>query len=289
MRHRDAMTLVELLVVIAIIAVLIALLLPAVMQIREVAARAESMNKVKQIALGTHNYSSAFDRLPFLDPTGRTQSPHAPPGPSVFVTLLPYLEQGNALTEMLKDPNAAVVFKVYQNPADPTLPAALASCAAGNRMSGWVASYAVNAFAFKDGPRFPTAFSDGTSNTILSAEHYAFQCGATTFDIGITFDTLWNMLPGFGQHRASFSESVYDIRPVTSGNPPVSEPDIPGFTFQAAPAVKYCKPAMPQTPHRGGMVTGIADGSVRIVSPDVALTVFWGAVTPAGGEVLAYW
>lgn len=184
MRRRDALTLVELLVVIAIIAVLIGLLLPAVMQIREAAARAESMNKVKQIALATHNYASAFERLPFLDPTGRTQSPHVLPGRSVFATLLPYLEQGNALSETRKYPNAAVVFKVYQSPADPSLPAALAFSAAGNRMGGWVSSYAANAFAFKDGPRFPTAFTDGTSNTILSAEHYAFHCGATTFDIG---------------------------------------------------------------------------------------------------------
>lgn len=283
MRRRDAMTLMELLVVIAIIAVLIGLLLPAVMQIREAAARAESMNKVKQIALGTHNYASAFDRLPFLDATGRSLPAGVRPGPSVLVTLLPYLEQGNIQSQVQQDPNAAIVLKIYQSPADPTLPAALASCAAGKRTSGWVSSYAVNAFAFTDGPRFPTAFSDGTSNTILSAEHYAFQCG------GINFSTLWNMLPIFGNHRASFAESVYDIMPVTSGNPPVSEPDVPGFTFQAAPALKDCKPAMPQTPHRGGMVTALADGSVRLISPSVATTIFWGAVTPAGGEVLADW
>ncbi len=54
----------------------------------------------------------------------------------------------------------------------------------------------------------------------------------------MTFDTLYNMLPGFGHHRASFAESVLDIEPVTSGKTPVSEPDIPGFTFQAAPALK---------------------------------------------------
>jgi prepilin-type N-terminal cleavage/methylation domain-containing protein len=283
MRRRDAMTLMELLVVIAIIAVLLAFLLPAVMQIREAAARAGSSNKVKQIALATHHYASAFDRLPFLDPTGRTQSPHVPPRPSVLATLLPYLEQGNAQSQVQEDPNAAVVSKVYQSPADPTLPAALAS---GH---GWAASYAANAFAFKDGPRFPTVFTDGTSNTILTAEHYAFRCGATRFDIGITFDTLFNMLPVFGQHWASFAESVYDITPVTTGNPPVSEPDIPGFTFQAVPALKDCKPAMPQTPHRGGMVTAMANGSVRIISPSVTPSVFWGAVTPAGGEVLADW
>ena len=107
--------------------------------------------------------------------------------------------------------------------------------------------------------------------------------------IGITFDTLYNMLPGFGQHRASFAESVLDVEPVTSGNPPVSEPDRGEQTFQAAPALNKCNPSLPQTPHRSGMVTGIADGSVRIVSPSVAPTVFWGAVTRDGGEVLPDW
>jgi prepilin-type N-terminal cleavage/methylation domain-containing protein len=280
MRRREAMTLVELLVVIAIIAVLIALLLPAVMQIREAAARAESMNKVKQIALATHNYASAFDRLPFLDATGRSLSPEIPPGPSVFATLLPYLEQGNAQSQVQKDPHALLVLKVYQSRADPTVPTALASGA------GQMASYAANTFAFKDGPRFPTAFSDGTSNTILSAEHYAFHCGG--INQKYNFNTLWNMLPGFGEHRASFAE-IFDVMPVTTGNPPVSEPSWPGDTFQAAPALKKCNPTLPQTPHRGGMVTAMADGSVRIVSPGVAPTVFWGAVTRDGGEVLADW
>ncbi|HEY7328694.1 MAG TPA: DUF1559 domain-containing protein [Gemmataceae bacterium] len=279
--RRDAMTLVELLVVIAIIAVLIALLLPAVMQIREVAARAESMNKVKQIAVATHHYASAFDRLPFLDATGASQSPGVPPGPSAFATLLPYLEQGTVQSQVQKDPHALVVFKVYQSRADPSLPGALASDA------GQAASYAANAFAFKDGPRFPTAFTDGTSNTILSGEHYAFQCGSTNEKYN--FNTLWNMLPGFGQHRASFAESIFDVTPVTSGNPPISEPSWPGDTFQSVPALKKCNPTLPQTPHRGGMVTAMFDGSVRIVSPGVAPTVFWGAVTRDGGEVLADW
>ena len=53
MIRRRGFTLIELLVVIAIIAVLIALLLPAVQAAREAARRAQCVNNLKQIGLGT--------------------------------------------------------------------------------------------------------------------------------------------------------------------------------------------------------------------------------------------
>ena len=95
--HRG-FTLIELLVVIAIIAILMALLVPAVQKVREAAARTRSANNLKQMGLALHSFNDAYKVLPpalgwHPKPSGsQTYSQGGAVG-TAFFHILPFLDQ----------------------------------------------------------------------------------------------------------------------------------------------------------------------------------------------------
>ena len=118
------------------------------------------------------------------------------------------------------------------------------------------------------------------------------------------------MFMGVGMWSPHFGGSD-QLDLITSGNPPTTKPVyVPNTaTFQVRPCsvkrwptggafnpnppecggVPRCDANLPQTPHASGMLAALADGSVRTIHPGVRTEIVWGAVTPAGGEILGDW
>jgi prepilin-type N-terminal cleavage/methylation domain-containing protein len=298
---RRGFTLIELLVVIAIIAVLIGLLLPAVQKVREAANRVKCGNNLRQLGLAAHQYHDVHHHLP----PGAGYTPLATSGVwgHHFFHLLPYLEQGN-LYERARGsaplttgpitiywPGNNKVYsqsvRTYLCPSDPSVgPDGVVTV---NGISWGASSYAGNSQVCAGGPGNPQgktcllAITDGTSNTILYAEKYAL---CTSTSLALDGGNLW----------AYCATAVFDLPPPMEPPYKLYHPSFGGgpytsglgsrFQVQPTPFQGNCDPRRASTPHSGGMMVCLADGTVRTLAPSMSGATWWAAVTPSGGEVL---
>lgn len=268
-RARPAFTLVELVVVVAIIAVLIGLLLPAVQKVRQAAARTRNLNNLRQIGLAAHQYHDANQVLPDFVTRISASGPTASCS-SVFVKLLPYVEQDNLYKAALSQGISAlkVTVPVYVSPSDPT-----ATLTAG------FTSYTANDWVFgKPGRSLARSFPDGTTATILFTERY-MACGATP-----VFNAWPTTVAGVavnGQARTIPARLQVD--------------GAPQFAPQAGAGTSPCRPGLASTPSADVILAAMADGSVRSVSRAAVLSPcaipggvsnWQAALTPDRGEIL---
>jgi hypothetical protein len=165
-------------------------------------------------------------------------------------------------------------------------------------------SYAANGLLFGcNNARLPASISDGTSNTIAFAERAQYcngtpnpsnlwaagwiivQVPAFAFRPHLGHWNGWNaghFVP-LRPLRVDAQGRVIGLAPSQSGTVSTTKP----VPFQTAPAPGACDSTLPQTPHQSGMLTALADGSVRSISASVSQYTFWSAATPSSGEVLA--
>jgi prepilin-type N-terminal cleavage/methylation domain-containing protein/prepilin-type processing-associated H-X9-DG protein len=193
---RRGFTLIELLVVIAIIAILIALLVPAVQKVRESAARVTCQNNLKQMGLAALNYESTYKGLP-----PRCQV--VPPYRGWGVYLLPYIEQGAVagmyhmdlnFYDLPNGPAVATPLAIYMCPSAPAgrtdnlVDVNLNPTGTVGAEGDYFAPNSVDAFWWPDpqktlaadelaapalahsANRPLSAITDGTSNTLLISE-----------------------------------------------------------------------------------------------------------------------
>jgi prepilin-type N-terminal cleavage/methylation domain-containing protein/prepilin-type processing-associated H-X9-DG protein len=310
--RRAGFTLIELLVVIAIIAILIALLLPAVQKVREAAARVKCQNNLHNVALACHNFHDARGHFPLavesFDPANRHYYW------SWMTQILPYVEQDNlyaqadAYARTQPNPFAAggnpalgQFLPVWACPSDSRqLITALVFGPGYTVNVGFTGVLGVNGTGKgkNDGVICNTrvtmvAVSDGTSNTLMLGERppsknlrFGWWFAGAGYRDGLT---------------GPFQDGTGDV---TLGADDVNYPtamsrypaNATNGVAMACPANKYqlqpgnladdCDQCHFWSLHSGGANFGFADGSVRFLTYAVS-SQMPALGTRAGGEVAA--
>jgi prepilin-type N-terminal cleavage/methylation domain-containing protein/prepilin-type processing-associated H-X9-DG protein len=322
MPRRRGFTLIELLVVIAIIAVLIGLLLPAVQKVREAAARIQCTNNLKQIALAAHSYHDAYKAFPGATYLNKGPFPFGPPaqGYTVFVSLLPFIEQQNLYqawnftapllngqqTAAVPNPPGATVLSVLICPSDPIPqnPAVAVKHPPGTYLWG-ITSYGGNGgtqsfpnatldgMFFAVGPasspvKRPVRIADvqdGLSNTLFFGERYHVDSNFDALVSPVPSSLSTDLIAGYGWWGSPTPEATADVTESAFAplNYLVPSPLPPGLTSQQAVNLRICAWG---SGHTSGANFALGDGSVRFIDNSIARSTLTALSTRAGGEVV---
>lgn len=300
---RKGFTLIELLVVIAIIGVLVSLMLGAVQKVREAANNISSVNNMRNIGLAITNCATQNkEKIPPGFGSFR-QGPYM----TAYSNLLPYLENDNLYKQInaaaLANPATPItaaqtvvttsgvgVVRVYQAPADvsansveQTTSYSLNGYIFGGSNTNGLPDVAVDGtnipgtmVPFSNNPRFPTDFSNGTSNTCLALERSATGILPGT---AVVVKHFWagnvsTTSPGTQVARISALP-----HPIVTGeylalagySSPAGVASLPA---QLRPAKDQANDGMVQAFTTGGFNSLMGDASVRNISPNVAVAVF---------------
>jgi len=288
---RLAFTLLELLVVIALVALLMAIVLPAVQQVRAAANRQTCANNLKQIGLASHMYEDTRSTLP-SGISGRGAQEQFP-RMSWLTRLLPHLEQ-EPLWEITV---AAYTYEPlpFANPphAGFGTPIKLFACPSDSRvletqvthdglrpaLTDYVGVIGTS-YDRPDGLLFLnsrvrlTDIIDGTSNTLLAGE----RPPSPDFWYGWWY-------AGFGQAGTGSADMLLGVRERCIGGAYVTNCPRGPYRFQAGQISEQCDLFHFWSLHAGGAHFVFADGSVHFLSYS-ADSVLPALATRAGGEVI---
>lgn len=313
---RRGFTLIELLVVIAIIGVLIALLLPAVQQVREAARRTQCRNNLKQIGIAMHNYIDVHGVLPMSNTTSGRIGGLLPkgvwlyPDPTIYggeyedihlhswaSLILPNLDQVNIynslnyLKSALDTSNRTMAEQIIPTYRCPTYngtsfsdASLYVSISPKFALRNYVTVSATNAASLggssPNGAIYPGSATKIEKITDGSSNTILVaetrETGSAVWLEGTT-TTLARSLDA-----SQCAAPPYDCARV--GKTSLNDPNF----FDATPYLPFAISSYwgPSSQHAGIVQHLLADGSARSISDQVSISIYEALVTRAGGEVV---
>ncbi len=133
------------------------------------------------------------------------------------------------------------------------------------------------------GKKIPSAFPDGTSNTILWTEKYA-QCGPPRNGNNFAGSTQW--ADRFAVYSGAFIGFYPNPNTADAVSVPVNYGTAGYFQIQPNPWQSKCISTVASTGHTSGIMAGLGDGSVRLCASGMSPTTWWMAIVPDDGNSL---